>query len=305
MLNLVKFELDKIFKRKCLWIFLFLMFLLSSFFIYSTNKNKNGNDVINFNYNKKIIDKDYKLLVKDKEKELIFYKSNNIKVEKPVKCLENIYVLIIFLSLFLVIICGNLMNKEYDEGIIKSILVKEKNRNKIIISKLIVTIIINFFFFILLFIINYFLTFIFTGSSMLNIYKYYFSNGDIVKINYLIYIIKNYFILFLPVLFISILSYFLSIFFNSSNLSTALSLFIIICGPIICNILLDYNISFIDYTILPYLDFNPYLDKINIFNINYTYGINLSICKGIFIFIILLLIMFYLSLKYFNKKDFN
>ena len=113
----------------------------------------------------------------------------------------------------------------------------------------------------------------------------------------------KYFLYSIPIYFSGFLVLYLSTVLKSQALCVGLSIFIVSFSVIISQLLFGFEIRFIEYTFLPYLDFSIFNDKLSILNMNKEFGINLSLKRGVIIDCICIVIMYFLGNRKFNKKD--
>ena len=95
----------------------------------------------------------------------------------------------------------------------------------------------------------------------------------------------------------------LSTLFKNTSIVVGINMFTLIFSFLISQILLGYGLNFVEYTTLPYLEFNLFNEKDTILNINRNLGSNLSIKNGIIIDTVYLLIYYFIGNKLFKIKD--
>lgn len=190
-----------------------------------------------------------------------------VYLNRKVNSFDTIYSFIPFLSLLVSIIFGNIISNEINSGTIRIYLTKPYKRYKVVLSKL---------FIIYLYIIVLYIVTISSYCVFVNIYHNFSLNSKI-----LIEVFYN----FTPVFFIGSLCLFLSCTTNSGALSTGLSIIISLSSNLISQILYNFNVKFISYTFLPYLEFNILKNKEYI-NHMQSLGVYLNIKNAIFILIV-------------------
>lgn len=108
---------------------------------------------------------------------------------------------------------------------------------------------------------------------------------------------------FIPLFFIGTLCLFLSTVINNSVLCVGITISICLLSSVIAQILFIFNISVIQYTFLPYIDFNVLRDSLYLNELKNSYSIYLSINKGIIVLVFHILLFICLSINSFTKKD--
>lgn len=193
---------------------------------------------------------------------------------------NTIFSLIPFIGIMISIIFSGIVSNEIDNGTIRFYLTKPVSRINILKSKFLTIVIYQI---ILL-------------SFILFIYSVLCKDIDRT------YIIK-YVKYCSPLLFISSVIILFSILFKNTSITVGLSIFIIVFGGLITQLLLDINVTQIEFTFLPYMDFTLFDDSETLKLLNQTYKINLSVKKGIIINLISTIIFYKIGELIFNKKD--
>lgn len=203
------------------------------------------------------------------------YKFNN-----KIDALNNSYELIPFIGVSACILFSGIVSLEYTNGNLRYYLTKPIKRYKIYLSKI------------------------------LTIYLYIFSLMIYIILINLIFIKKidttyifNFILYCFPLLTIGMFIILLSTLFKNTSLVVGINMFTLIFSFLISQILLGYGLNFIEYTTLPYLEFNLFNQKDVIVNINQNLGSNLSIKNGIIIDTIYLFIYYFIGNKLFKIKD--
>ncbi len=203
------------------------------------------------------------------------YKFNN-----KVDALNNSFELIPFIGVSACILFSGIVSSEYTNGNLRYYLTKPIKRNKIYLSKI------------------------------LTIYLYIFSLIIYIILINLIFIkridikyIFNFILYCFPLLTIGMFIILLSTLFKNTSIVVGINMFTLIFSFLISQILLGYGLNFVEYTTLPYLEFNLFNEKDIILNINRNLGSNLSIKNGIIIDTVYLLIYYFIGNKLFKIKD--
>ena len=193
---------------------------------------------------------------------------------------NTIFNLIPFIGIMMSIIFSGIISNEIENGTIRFYLTKPVSRNNILKSKFLTIIIYQMI--LLLFIL----------------FVYSVLCKDIDR-NYMIKYVKYC----SPLLLISSLIILFSVLFRNTSITVGLSIFIIVFGGLITQLLLDIKLTQIEFTFLPYMDFTLFDNNEGLKLLNETYKINLYVKKGIIINLISTIIFYKIGEFIFNKKD--
>ena len=193
---------------------------------------------------------------------------------------EKLIDFIPYISLIIVSIFGGIVSNEYQSGTIRFYLTKPINRIKILISKLLTMI-----FYTLLLLIVVLTTCI------------------LITKNVNITLIKDFFFYSIPLIFINVLTLYISTNIKSSSLSTTILIIFLFTSNLITELFLLLKLKIVIYTPLPYIDFNIYINKEVITAFNNLYNTNLNLNSGVIIILVYSVITLLLALILFNKKD--
>ncbi|MFJ7728701.1 ABC transporter permease [Neobacillus sp. NPDC097160] len=146
--------------------------------------------------------------------------------------------LISFAGLFVIIIAAGIVAHEFSWGTIKILLVKPFNRWKILLSKYIA---VNLFFLLMLavvFVIAGATGFVLFGTGVAaNNVHLAFVNGAVVEQNLFLYLVKTYALNSLSVYLLVAMAFMISAVFRNSSLAIGLSVFLLLMGGTITNLL--------------------------------------------------------------------
>ena len=193
---------------------------------------------------------------------------------------NTIFNLIPFIGIMMSIIFSGIISNEIENGTIRFYLTKPVSRNNIFKSKFLTIIIYQIM--LLLFIL----------------FVYSVLCKDIDRT----YIIK-YVKYCSPLLLISSLIILFSVLFRNTSITVGLSIFIIVFGGLITQLLLDIKLTQIEFTFLPYMDFTLFDNNEGLKLLNETYKINICVKKGIIINLISTILFYKIGEFIFNKKD--
>ncbi len=205
---------------------------------------------------------------------LIIYKTNKEDI------LSTSYNLIPFVGIIMIIFCGGSISSEIENGSMKYYLTKPIKRWKIYLSK---------FISIYLYLIITFAYIIFIYSILID----RVDNDFIIKfIRYTV-----------PIFLMGSICLFISTIIKNTALCIGIDIFILVFSTLISQVLFGISFNIIEYTFLPYLDFNIFsdIDALNI--MNNELGISLSIKRGIIIDLVFIIIFYRLGRLFFINKD--
>lgn len=186
---------------------------------------------------------------------------------------------IMFIGIYASMLFGGIISNEVEKGTIRFYLSKPVKRWKIYLAKLLTIILYILSVMLLLIIIYNLLTREFDTKSILMF-------------------LKNC----IPLLIHSVLILLFSTCFRSTSLCVGLYIFLIMFGVSIFQLLLSYDIDFILYTFIPYLDFSIFND-LSYLDINEVFNVFISIRNGIIIDVVYFLILYFIGNFIFIKKD--
>lgn len=241
------------------------------------------------------------------EKKLWYAMEHRIVLDSTTNDMMNrCFSLFIIITISIIIMLGGILSNEYKTGTIKLLLTKGVKRSKIIMSKY-VTVIMCTYALILIFLL------IFTGITL-----YYLDfhdllapelvmlGGNVIEVNYFIYIIVYSFFASIPCIFFITLTFFLSILITNSIASTGITVFLATVAAMFTSFFMDiaikFNLNFIKYTPLPYLDISQWFGRGDEWFYNiwiYVFDIKL----GIVILLSSIIVMYICTHIIFIKKD--
>ena len=98
-------------------------------------------------------------------------------------------------------------------------------------------------------------------------------------------------------------TFLLSIIIKNTPINLGMCIFFFIFSGLISEFFFKNSITIIEYTLLPYFDFNIFWDLDSIKSVNELYGINLNINYATFINIVHIVLFNFISYYTFIKKD--
>ena len=211
----------------------------------------------------------------------------------------------IFIMIIIAITDSGIVAKEHDKGTIKLLLTKPVKRSKVLLSKLLYLMLNLYILWIIGSIIMFFMAGFKCGFSDLFTSKIIVSNGVAKEVNYFVWYLKELFICSIPIwCYLSIL-FTLSALTLSTSLTAVLTSITSVVSINIWMLISNFRatfLTFLSYTPIPYLDY--WLVRYN--NFYYVESIsrtNLWDNYGLFISLIVGLVLFFITVLIYNKKD--
>lgn len=302
MKNILKFEINKLFKNKSIYISIIILIITSFLLVYINYKG--NNTIREYEYiNIDTKDASLKKEINSNNKTIEYLEINNIENhDKEKNTLNNVLSLSMFISFITFLFASKILVNEFDNGTIKNILTITKNRKKVYISKYLIII----FIFFLYMLVVYLSSIIFVSLMYkINIFtlKSYIYDKEIIEILFIEKFTYKYILCAVPTLFLTLFVYNISILLLNSYASYLIGICLITFGCTLSNILFSIKLKFIKYSFLPYLDYIVLSNKTELYYLNDTYNINLSILKGNIIFIIYLVVISIITYCVFKKRD--
>lgn len=203
--------------------------------------------------------------------------------------------LIMLVTLFTVIIAGDMVAGEFTWGTIKLLLIRPASRSKILLSKYVTTLIFAATLLIVMFV----------SALLVNGFLYGFQNlglphlavnagGQVLESSMLLYVFATYGLKLIELVMIVTLAFMISTVFRSSSLAIGLSIFIMFAGQVITLLLLRY--SWGKYFLFANTDLTPYLEGAPVAE-----GMSLGFSITVLIFYFLLFNV--LSWEIFRRRD--
>lgn len=314
MVTLIKNEFIKIFKRKNIYILLFLsllVLLIYNLYLKSINskeeisklyENSYNNDMLRLEYYENFSEKENYTTISERTKLesyaienkinyniLLNSENNNTNIPEDARILlmrffSNFEIIIVLIIIY---IASSIFLEEFQNGTIKNALVKPHKRVTIIISKLIATIIISLILTIIIVLLQYLLGGIIYGfdSYSLEAIRYNFATENIVTMN--------------------LFTYILIIFCSKISMFIVFDLIIILLGLVTNNIPITILISLGSYVISKLEIFINSVKNIYYWDLSkYLYGeITGNLAMAIFISIIIITVLTSAITIIFKRKD--
>ena len=194
--------------------------------------------------------------------------------------LSTSFSLIPFVGIYMIIFYGGSVSSEIENGSLKYYLTKPIKRWKIYLSKLLSI-------YLYLIIIIFYILFI------------YLVIIDKIDYNFIIKFIKYS----IPLFFMATFILFISTSIKNTAVCIGIDIFVLTFSTLISQVFFGIEFNIIEYTFLPYLDFNIFNDINALNEMNNELGIHLSMKSGIIIDIVYMIFFYYLGNIIFINKD--
>ncbi|OIU70680.1 ABC transporter permease [Rossellomorea aquimaris] len=246
MLNLIKNEWMKIFRRVGTWVMLGILILIigvvGAFTKYEDSKVKETDNwkqelAMQVEGEKKAlseggIDRYNKGLMEER------VAINEYRIENDIapKSKETVWTFVetngfavTLVGLFAIIVAAGIVASEFSWGTIKLLLIRPISRSKILLSKYLTVILYGVTMLAILFAVSSLLGLILFGGAGQSVHLAYI-DGEVVEQNIVAYLIKTYLLLSIDVMMMATMAFMISTVFRSSSLAIGLSLFLLFMG---------------------------------------------------------------------------
>jgi ABC-2 type transport system permease protein len=169
------------------------------------------------------------------------------------------------LTIFAVVVAGDSVASEFTWGTIKLLLIRPRNRTKILLAKYLSTLLYGLFLLAILFVVSYLvggMLWGFGGAMQPDLYSD--ANGVPHPISTLSYALITYGLKAVTMVMIVTIAFMISAAFRSSALAIALSILILFVGDLITIVLGDHSWS--KYVLFVNLDLTKYIQGGNVFD---------------------------------------
>jgi ABC-2 type transport system permease protein len=209
---------------------------------------------------------------------------------------EVILSLLQMVTIFVVIIAGDMVASEFTWGTIKLLLIRPVNRTKILLSKYLATFIFALFLLTILFIAAFIVSGLFFGFEDISIpHLYLDEDGQVREGSMLLYLLQTYGLKTVELVMIVTIAFMISTIFRSSSLSIGISLFILFTGELATIMLINY-FDWGKYFLFANTDLTQYLDGTPLVE-----GMTMSF--SITVLVIHFILFNFLSYYIFKKRD--
>lgn len=204
------------------------------------------------------------------------------------------------ISFFIIYIVFSSFSYDVNYGTNKYVFMSSQGRCKIFLSKIIALIIIALFIMVYMSLFSLVVSSLIGKSSFIYLSKYVYFNNKFIKMPLVIYHLLKCFIYMIPLVFLIVLTSFVSILFNGNIFGCILLIMLNLMSTTILDFLLGKGIIFVSYSFLPYLDFS-YFSNSNYLLVNALFNVNLELYIGVIILFIYLIVFYFVSLMLYKR----
>lgn len=313
MIDLIKADLYKEFRKRSFKIVLLLIIFVSILSLWVINKNINleSEQVVVYplyeNDEYKSVNKygDYSQYVRDYDDyvEVVNIQNELISrnsVSKIQFLLSYSQSFLFVLGVIVVIFAFHSFSYDFSKDTIKYVFMSRQGRKRIFFSKLFSIMILSFILFLVLILVMIIVSMLLTGENLFAIKVWVNYSGSFKEVFYIFEFFRSCFVSIFSYVFMIVFSMFLSIVFKGSNLGLVVSFLVYFASLMFSQILFNYGFMFVKYTFLPYIDFTYFSDKVLvsfnnlIYNLNFSYGVSF-VCLFIYSLIFIDLSLWFLK----------
>jgi ABC-2 type transport system permease protein len=311
VVNLIKNEWMKIFKRPGTYVMIaILMVIISIFGIFHKYQEKDFNLDKNWEQTlqqenealKKQMEQSNSKLEKQYYKEEIAINDYRIKHHIPFNEKYNVWSfvkdasqLIILAGLFTIIISAGIVASEFNWGTIKLLLIRPINRSKILTSKYLTVLLFALLMLAILFAFSAVLGAILFGTPDHAVPYLNYANGQVTEQNIVVHLMVYYGFSSIDTIMLATMAFMISSVFRNSSLAIGLSLFLLFTGSQF-TLLLAIKFSWAKYILFANTDLMQYVDGTPMME-------GMSMSFSVVMLLIYFLIFQMLSFLVFNKRD--
>lgn len=204
------------------------------------------------------------------------------------------------ISFFIIYIVFSSFSYDVNYGTNKYVFMSSQGRSKIFLSKIIALIIIALFIMVYMSLFSLVVSSLIGKSSFIYLSKYVYFNNKFIKMPLVIYHLLKCFIYMIPLVFLIVLTSFVSILFNGNIFGCILLIMLNLMSTTILDFLLGKGITFVSYSFLPYLDFS-YFSNSNYLLVNALFNVNLELYIGVIILFVYLIVFYFVSLMLYKR----
>jgi len=278
MLNLVKNENMKIYRRISTWIMIGILILLVvgvALIVKFVEPNSGAGDwkanltQQNMNYQNTISQSKGNSAMKEQFEKLI--KLNEYRIDHDISPDSDKTVwgfvmamkdLIMIIALFIIIIGANVTANEFSTGTIKLLLIRPVKRWKILLSKYIATLLTAIIMLLILFVISFIVGGLFFGFKGVSVPYLAYTNGAVKEASFVFQIFFQYGLKCVDMLMMVTLAFMISTVFRNNALAIGIGVFLMFVGGTIVQIFSKLNCNWVKYILFANTDLTQYFDGI-------------------------------------------
>jgi ABC-2 type transport system permease protein len=311
VINLIKNEWMKIFKRPGTYVMIAILIVITSIFAifhkyqeqdFKLDKNweqtlQQENDAL-----KKQMEQTNSKLEKQFYKEEIAINNYRIKHHIPFNEKYNMWTfvkdasqLIILAGLFTITISAGIVASEFNWGTIKLLLIRPINRSKILASKYLTVLLFALLMLAILFVFSALLGIILFGLPDHSVPYLTYSNGQVTAQNIVVHLMIYYGLSSIDTIMLATMAFMISSVFRNSSLAIGLSLFLLFTGAQF-TVLLSIKFSWAKYILFANTDLMQYVDGTPMME-------GMSMSFSVMILLIYFVVFQFLAFFVFKKRD--
>ncbi|EIJ79252.1 hypothetical protein PB1_16884 [Bacillus methanolicus PB1] len=165
------------------------------------------------------------------------------------------------ITIFAIILAAGSIANEFSWGTIKLLMIRPVSRSKILLSKYLSTFTFVLELLFLLFAASFIIGGLFFGFDHITSNYLTYSEGKVIEVNPVIYIFKSYGLNCISLLIMTTFAFLISTLFRSSAISIGISIFFVLMGTTITNLLIKYDwgkyILFANTNLSQYINGSP------------------------------------------------
>jgi len=203
--------------------------------------------------------------------------------------------LIILVSLFTIIVSGNIVASEFNWGTIKLLLIRPFSRKKIIMSKYLTSILFGFAMLFILFLVSNLLGLVLFGAGSGNTSYLAYVDGHVEEQSRLIYSAKLYVMSFIETFMLATMAFMVSTVFRNNTIAIGISILLLTVGNTVTVILAGFFdwtkfILFANTNLMQYVNGTPPIE-------------GMTMTFSVIMLLVYFVIFLGLSLVVFSKRD--
>lgn len=279
MVNLVRNENMKIYRRMRTWILIGLMaafVILGNFVMWHENKGAQGEgwrtelmqekERWTEQLKKSNLDEGLRTYYTERIPVIDYHLEHNIRTPQGTMWngINESASLGILITLLTIIIAGDIIAAEFATGTIKLLLIRPAGRVKILLSKYLAMLLFSMVLLLILFVISFLINGILFGFNDMDLPLLHFTGGQVVEQNMVLHLWKTYLLNGISTVMYVTIAFMISSAFRSSAMAIGFSIGIVFAGNILLNALQRYEWSkyllFANTDLTQYMEGRPFHD---------------------------------------------
>lgn len=314
MINLIKADLYKETRKKSFVIICLLIIFVSVIYLLLINRNlKTEKEYIEIyprlNYQDYLSVYKYGNYKEYEEKYnnyVTFIKQENKRIKtdsssKTKTLINKSFPLLYLLGIVVIFMSYHSLSYDYQSKSIRYLFLANKSRKEILLSKIIAMFLMTIWYTTLIIITVLITSYLLTHENIFSITNIFMYKNEYIKVPFIIHYFLKTLLYTFPLLFICILTFTLTILLKGGSISLIIVMILYLLSVSLTNLSLLYNLKFIKYTFLPYLDYTYFNDLSSVYLNNAIYNTSFSYCNSFIIFLIFIVIFLFISFKLIKK----